>query len=306
MPVTWPDISLQQFVDPNSYLGATVLAMAMLLCAWIASALLTRIIRRSSWVMGRLGHQVDETMLRQVMRLKGVLVYFCALVVYASLVPGLRALMGTLMASAGILALVVGISARSTLANLVSGVALAIYRPFRIGDRVQLDNEYGTVEDITLRHTIVRTWEHKRLVIPNEKIDNMTIVNYSIVDPRMLCRVELGVSYDTDLDLARRLILEEAQRCPYRLASADPPWVRVAEFKDSAVGLRLGLWTRDQDEAWQARFWMLEQVKKRFDREGVEIPFPYRTLVYKKDLPPAREEGQAGPPGPKPPTETSA
>ncbi|MEW5914588.1 MAG: mechanosensitive ion channel family protein [Thermodesulfobacteriota bacterium] len=293
--MTWPEISLQHFIDPGTYLGAIVLAVVVFACAWIASALLTRLIRRSSWVIGRLGRKVDESVQRQVVRLKGVVVYFCALVLYASLVPGLRALMGTLMASAGIVALVAGISARSTLANLVSGIALAVYRPFRVGDRVQIDNEYGTVEDITLRHTIVRTWEHKRLVIPNEKIDNMTIVNYSIVDPRMLCRVDLGVSYDTDLDLARRLILEEVQRCPFRLAGAEAPWVRVVEHKDFAVALRAGFWTRDPDDAWQARFWLLEEIKKRFDREGVEIPFPYRTLVYKKDLPPAPRQEQPGP-----------
>lgn len=290
--MNWPALSAYDLVNPDTFLGAAVLAAAIFIGAWIVSILLTRLIKRSSWIMGRLGRKVDEIVIRQITRLKTLLVYFGALVLFASLVPGLKALLGTLVASAGIMAIVVGISARSTLSNIVSGISLAVYRPFRIGDKVSIDNEYGTVEDITLRHTIVRTWEHKRLIIPNEKIDNLTIVNYSIVDPKMLCRVEMGVSYDTDLDLVRRLILEEAQSCPHRLPNAEPPWVRVIEHKDFAIGLRLYMWTRDNDEAWLARFWILEQVKKRFDREGVEIPFPYRTLVYKKDLPPPRRGGE--------------
>jgi small-conductance mechanosensitive channel len=208
---------------------------------------------------------------------------------YASLVPGLRALVGTMMAGAGITALIVGFAAKSTLANLISGISLAIYRPLRIGDRVDIDGEYCTVEDITLRHTIVRTWEHKRLIIPNEKLDSMTITNYSIVDPRILCRVEMGVSYDTNIDLARRLILEEAKECPHRERDAEDPWVRVISHGDFSIGIRLYIWTPDMDSSWQTRFWVLEHVKKRFDKEGVEIPFPYRTLVYKKDLPPAQK-----------------
>ena len=168
-----------------------------------------------------------------------------------------------------------------------------MYRPIRIGDKVTLEEHYGTVEDITLRHTIVRTWENKRLIIPNEKIDSMILLNHSIIDSKILCRVEMGVSYDTKIDLARRLILEEAQNCPHRMpASTAPeqPWVKVISHGDFSIGLRLYMWCPNMDESWAARWWILEMVKKRFDAEGVEIPFPYRTLVYKKDLPPSRED----------------
>jgi small-conductance mechanosensitive channel len=152
------------------------------------------------------------------------------------------------------------------------------------------------VEDITLRHTIVRTWENKRLVIPNEKLDNLTIVNHSIVDQQIMCPVEMGVSYDTGVELARRLMLEAAGECPHRLqeGAPSPPVVRVVEIRDFAVILRLYLWTSTMDEAWLARFWLLEEIKKRFDAGGVEIPFPYRTLVFKKDLPAAVGPTPAG------------
>jgi len=279
--------------EPTTTLGALLLALVMVVLATLASWILGRLMGRSRRVMGKLGRKVDETFIRYALRIKTLLIFIIAGVTYASLVPGLRALLGTLVAGAGITAIVVGFAAKSSLANLISGLSITIYRPFRIGDKVTIEKEYGTIEDITLRHTIMRTWEHKRLIIPNEKIDSMTIVNHSIVDPKVLCRVEVGVSYDTDIDLARRLMLEEAAKCPYKMSddlSPDHPWVRVANLADFSIVLRLYIWAPSPDDAWKARFWALEYIKKRFDKEGVEIPFPYRTLVYKKDLPPAPKE----------------
>ena len=286
----WSWLSIDKLIDPGTNIGALALAMLVFIIAWLTSIITTRLLKRPIWTMGRLKRRVDQTVIRYITQIKNLIIVLIAILIYASLVPGLKALMGTLIAGAGITALVLGFAAKSTLANLISGLSLAIYRPFRIGDMVTIENEYGTVEDITLRHTIVRTWEYKRLIIPNEKIDSMTLINYSIIDPAMLCIVEMGVSYDTDINFARRLILDEANQCPHRNERADEPWVRVISHDDFAIRLRLYVWVPDVTAMWLARFWLLENIKKRFDREGVEIPFPYRTVVFKKDLPPARRE----------------
>jgi small conductance mechanosensitive channel len=277
-------------LDLNTFMGALLLAIIFFIVTAVASKVATIIMTRPKWYTGRLGRKVDKTVIRYFVRIKTIVLFVFMGLFYASLVPGLRALVGTLMAGAGITALVVGFAAKSTLANLVSGLSLAIYRPFRIGDKVTMEEEYGTVEDITLRHTIIRTWENKMLVIPNEKVDNLSVINYSLIDPRILCRIEFGVSYDTDIDLASLFMLDEANQCPYRSEEDDAPWTRVISHGDFSIGIRLYLWAKDMDSAWQARFWLLENVKKRFDREGIEIPFPYRTVVYKKDLPPPRRE----------------
>lgn len=291
MDLPWIDI--KDLWNPATGVGAVALALVVLAGSWALSAFLTRIIRRSQWLMNRLGRHMEETALRYAIRVKTVLIFLAGGLIYASLIPGLRGLLGTLVAGAGITAVVVGFAAKSTLANFVSGLTLAIYRPIRIGDKVTIEDEYGTVEDITLRHTILRTWENKRLIIPNEKMDNISILNHSIIDPSNLLRVEFSVSYDTDLDLARRLILEEAVHCPGLMwppKAADDPWVRVVAWQDFSIEMRLYAWVANMDDYWQARWWLLEAVKKRFDAEGVEIPFPYRTVVYKKDLPePPRE-----------------
>jgi small-conductance mechanosensitive channel len=283
--------SIEKLLNPGSLLGAVALALVFLVLAWITSVITTRLVRRPTWVVGKLKHKVDHTVIRYVVQVKTLLIYLTAGVIYASLIPSLRALAGTLLAGAGITAIVIGFAAKSTLANLIAGLSLAIYRPVRIGDKVNIEGEFSTVEDITLRHTIVCTWQNRRLIIPNSKLDEMTLINYSIIDPRMLCTVELGVSYDTDIELARRLILEEAHQCPYRdEAAEEEPKVKVISHGDFSIGLRAYVWVKNVADDYSARFWLYEAVKKRFDQEGVEIPFPYRTVVYKKDLPPPRRE----------------
>lgn len=282
---------LEKLFNPGTRVGAVGLALLVMIIGWITGAVTTRLIREAEWVMGRLKRTVDRTIINYVVRFKNLLICLLGLLIYASLVPGLRALMGAMVAGAGITAIVVGFAAKSTLANFISGLSLAVYRPFRIGDKITIEGEYGTVEDITLRHTIVRTWENKMLIVPNEKIDSMSVINHSIIDSSILLWVEIGVSYDTDIDLVRRLMLEEADRCPHRLRDTEEPWVRVIALGDFSIVLRIYVWVPDISESWAARFWLLENIKKRFDREDVEIPFPYRTIVYKKDLPPARKPG---------------
>lgn len=286
--------SIQRYLDLNTGFGAIVFAVLVIILAIVTCMVTSKLIYRTNWVIGKFKRKVDETVLRYVVRIKNFLICVIFVIFYASLIPSLRALMSTMLAGAGITAIIVGFAARSTLANLISGLAMAVYRPLRIGDKLHLDGEKCTVEDITLRHTIVRTWQHKRLIIPNSKLDEMTLTNYSIIDPKIKCTVELGVSYDTDIDLARRLILETAAQCPQLLKEEEAPWVKVISHGDFSIGFRLYLWVKDIDDDYLARFWLLEHIKKRFDKEGVEIPFPYRTLVYKKDLPPAKKETEAG------------
>ncbi len=148
-----------------------------------------------------------------------------------------------------------------------------------------MENEYGTIEDITLRHTVMRTWQNKRVVIPNSRLSVDTVVNWTIGDLTVLWKVDFGISYDSDIDLARSIILDEINKHPDVMHEEDrEAKVRVTELGDFAVNLRALFWVADRPTAWVTGAEIRESVKKRFDREGVEIPFPYRTVVYKKDL----------------------
>lgn len=285
----WDQI-LGFWLDPDQPHGRLLIGVLIILIAWIASRALGWLMNRAKVRIQRVVKGIDETAWRLLIRLKTILVFLIALAAMATIIPGLKTIMNTLLAGAGVTAIVIGFAAKSTLSNLISGLSLAIYRPISIGDAVEIEGYYGKIEDITLRHTILLTWEQKRIVIPNEKLDNMTLVNYSATDSRMMIKMDIGVSYDTDIDLARKLILDEAGKCPYLAPKAiapDPPTVYVVGYADSSITLRFYGWAGSVADYWMGRYWIFEKVKKRFDAEGVEIPFPYRTVVYKNELPPA-------------------
>ncbi len=237
--------------------------------------------------------RVNETQFVVIKRLAVLFVYFVGIVIAAYMIPALQAASVSIFASAGILAIVIGFATQKALGNVISGIFLAFTQPFRVGDKVSIQQEYGSVEDITLRHTIIRTWDDRRVIIPNSKVDEETIINYTIGDSRVLKTINIGISYDSDIDLARKIMLDEAVKNEHVIEGFEKhdfvgggkkAKVRVTECGDFSVNMRLLFWAKDQPTGVKAGFELIESVKKRFDKEGIEIPFPYRTLVYKKDI----------------------
>jgi small conductance mechanosensitive channel len=229
--------------------------------------------------------KVDETTYCVVRRILTVTIYVIGAIVVIALIPGLPDMMLGVAAGAGIAAIIIGFAAQRALSNVFSGISIAIFRPFRVGDVVEMENEYGTIEDLTLRHTVMRTWQNKRVIIPNSRISEKTIINWTIGDLTVLWKVDFGISYDSDIDLARSIILDEINKHPDVMHEEDrEAKVRVTELGDFAVNLKALFWVADRPTAWGTSAEIRESVKKRFDREGVEIPFPYRTVVFKKDM----------------------
>jgi len=216
--------------------------------------------------------------------------------VIISFIPTLKAFAITLFAGAGILVALIGFAAQEAFSNIVSGVFIVMFRPFRVGDMIKVGSlQYGIVEDITLRHTVINSFENKRIIIPNSVISSDVIINDSISDDKICKWVEIGISYDSDIDLAIKIIQEEAEKHPLsidnrtqEMIEAGEPVieVRVIDLDEYSVNLRAYVWLNGPLEAPRVRTDINKSVKKRFDAEGVEIPFPYRTVVYKKDLPP--------------------
>lgn len=209
-------------------------------------------------------------------------------------IEALRTVASSLLAGAGILAVAVGFASQAALSNIISGIFIIIYKPFGINDRITVrDNLRGVVEDITLRHTIIRDFENKRIVIPNSVISDEVVINADLNDERICRFVEVGISYDSDIKLAKRIIQEEAMKHPLEIdvrteeqveTGIDEVVVRVLSFGDSSVNLRAWVWARNQAEGFAMHCDLLEIIKERFDAEGIEIPFPYRTLVFKNAL----------------------
>ncbi len=239
--------------------GVSVL---VLVAAWVVYLLLrygiNRFSRRHDLAMTDPG---AETRLRMIQRLLTVAIFFVAigLVFWIMDVDALKRVAVGMFASAGVVGIALGFAAQTTMANLVSGVIIAFAQPIRLGDRVTVDDEYGAVESIGLFYTHIRTWDNRRLVIPNKMLSDRAIRNYTLTDPRMPAQIDLRLDFKADMETVRSLLLEEAKAHPLFLP--DPaPSVQVVDADDLGVSVRLLAWTRSQSDAWTLAVEVRERV----------------------------------------------
>lgn len=213
--------------------------------------------------------------------------FFFALLAF----PSLRSVSQTALGGAGVIALIAGVASQEALSNLVGGLFIISFKPFKIGDVVKIsDTMVGTVIDITLRHTVIRNYENKMIVIPNAIINKEKLINYDLGELKCCEHIEIGISYDSDIDLAKQIMREECENHPLIFDNRTEldikdgkPMVRVAltKLNDSSMTIRAWAWASTYGDSFTLKCDVFESIKKRFDAEGVEIPFPYRTLVIK-------------------------
>jgi small conductance mechanosensitive channel len=175
----------------------------------------------------------------------------------------------------GAAGLAVGLALQGSLANFAAGVLMIIFRPFKAGDFVEAAGTAGVVEEIQLFTTKMRTPDNKTIIIPNAQVTSATITNYSARDTRRLDLV-FGVSYTDDLDKVKRVIGEVLADEP-RLLKDPEPLVGLLELGDSSVNFAVRPWV-NSSEYWPVFFDLQEAMKKRFDKEGISIPFPQRDV----------------------------
>ncbi len=228
------------------------------------------------------------------------IIYIVGFSIAIYMMPNLRTLAGSLLAGAGILAVSVGFASQHALSNIIGGIFIIIFKPFRVNDRVSLRNMQGVIEDITLRHTVIRDFENQRIIIPNAVISDEVIINANFLDDKICKWIDMGISYNSDIDLARQIMKEEIEahllsidpRTPEQIENGDElvP-VRVLSLGDSSVNLRGWAWAKDAPDGFKMKCDLLESIKKRFDREGISIPFPHRTLVQGSDFVFTKDKG---------------
>lgn len=221
-----------------------------------------------------------------------LLIWVISLIIIIYLVPFLRAYTLTVFASAGVFLAILGLAAQQALSNIVSGIFIVIFKPFRIGDFITIaDHHIGTVEDITLRHTVIVNFENKRIIIPNSIISSETVLNSSIKNEKICESIEFGISYESEIELARTIMREEAEKHPYcidnRTEKKKNQGLEIVEvflvgFGDSCINLKARVWCDDPYKAYYLHYELNQSIKERFDREGIEIPYPHRTIVYKE------------------------
>jgi len=234
-----------RYQDP---LGRHLLRHCFGFIAWLTGRALRLAVQR---VLANDQHdRVDRTAVHFLAQLARFGVYIFAFISYAHVVPALSGLGRAWLTSVGVISVIVGLAAQNTFGNLIAGISLLLYRPFKIGDRLQLTAptglETGTVESLSLGYTLLRTDDNRRVVIPNSVMASQTTVNLTGVDRRAVCFVPIGISYDSDIDKARAILLELAGKNPKAERVSGCP---VTQLSASSVVLTLEAWCADAPTA---------------------------------------------------------
>ncbi len=176
-----------------------------------------------------------------------------------------------MLALAGVAGIVVGLAAQSTLGNFIAGTALAFSQPIRLNDAVIYQRNFGTVEEITLLHTVIRTWDNRRIVVPNSTINNDVIQNWTMKDTWLLGAVMLYVDYTCDIEKVKKWTQEIVNNSEFsteeRLAG-----VQVTDFTDKVMVLRIVCKSWDAPNTWNLRCEIREKLIAKFQQEGVALP----------------------------------
>lgn len=235
---------------------------------------------------------LDTTTVSVIQRIVVYSIYIIGGAIFLSLIPGMEKVSNSILAGAGIMTMAIGFASQEALSNLISGLFIAFSKPFRIGDFIKVDEVVtGTVAEITLRHTIIRSAENRMIIIPNSKINSSTIINSTIGEQKTCSFIEVGVSYDTDLNRAMEVMSNEIMRNPLLIdhrseedkkSHIPQVIIRVINLGDSSITLRAWAWAASTGDAFVMKCELLKSIKERFDAEGIEIPYPYYNNIIKK------------------------
>ena len=259
-----------------------------IVCGFIASRILRVIVGRF-FKKAALKLKVDPTHYSFFKNAVDMIITLITLIVIFRSIPALRSFGTTLLTGAGILAAIVGFASQQAFSNIVSGLFLVIFKPFSVGDRVRIGTTYsGDVEDITLRHTIIRDFENRRVVIPNSVISNDVIINSTVTDEKICVFMEFPVSWNTDIQQVTEIVEKAALNHPYcidnrsaeELALGEKQvMVRVLALTELAVTIRVSAWARNPIEAIEMKCDLLRTFKEEFQRAGLEVPYPHRVII---------------------------
>lgn len=207
--------------------------------------------------------------------LSSIAYYLLMVAVVISAISQLGVKTTSFIAVLGAAGLAVGLALQGSLSNFASGVLIILFRPFKIGDFVEIGGVMGVIDEIGILTTEMHTVDNKGIVMPNSQIMAGHIVNFNKFPTRRL-DLKFGISYGDDIDKAKKILtelVENDERC-----LKDPaPTIAVAEHGDSSVNIVVRPWVKGSDY-WDVLFEMHELVKKRFDAEGITIPFPQRDV----------------------------
>ncbi|UWQ25266.1 mechanosensitive ion channel family protein [Leisingera aquaemixtae] len=261
-------------------LGSVVAAVVILLAGFIVASW----VKRRIVALGDTHASFDVTLFHFLGNLaRYVILAFAVLFVLNTF--GVKTT--SIIAAIGAAGLAIGLAMQGALSNVAAGVMIILFRPFKLGDFIEVDGEMGTVKDINLNNTVIASLSNLKVIIPNSEVWGNTITNYSSFDTR---RAEwtFGVGYGANLAVAERVIRETIMS-DSRSHSDPEPFIQVNELNSSSVDFLVRVWV-DAAEYFQYQADMKRKVKEALDAAGVDIPFPTRTIVQAE---PGAQENEA-------------
>jgi len=251
---------------PHLILAIVVLIIGLLLIKWVIKLTGQALEKR----------QVDPSLRPFLKNLLKAMLVILLLISVASMV-GIKTT--SFIAVVGAAGLAIGLALQGSLANLAGGVLILLLKPYDVGDFITAQGHSGTVHEIQIFYTILYTPQNQKIVIPNSGMANNSIINYSAEDTRRL-DFAIGIAYSDDIDKAKSVLKEVFENDERVLKEPETQYL-VEGLGDNAVNLKVRAWA-NTDVFWPLYFDMHEQVKKAFDREGINIPFPQRDVhLYK-------------------------
>lgn len=263
-------IKLQEWVW--GFTPKIVSAIAILIIGWwiikIVNKFIKRYFKKSNY---------DETLERFV---QDLINWGLKIGLFITVVTQLGVQSSSLIAMLGAAGLAIGLALQGSLANFAGGVLILAFRPFKNGDFIESQGVMGTVKEITIFTTKILTSGNQVAILPNAKVSNDTIKNYS-AEPIRKDIMTIGISYDSDIKLAKdtlmNLLNEQEQ-----ILTEPAPQIVVANLGDSSVDLSLRFWAKNED-FWAAHFYTLEEAKTRLEAQSISIPFPVSEVhMYSK------------------------
>jgi len=247
----------------TSYLIKFIGALAVFIIGkWVARKLANLV---ENWLKKS---ETDETLARFL----GNALYILLLVLVIIAALGTLGVSTTSFAAIiGAIGLAVGLALQGNISNVGSGILLLFLRPFKVGDFVEAGGNAGTVEELGIISTTLKTPDNVKIFVPNSAITSGAIKNYS-AEPIRRIDLVIGIGYEDDIKKAKQVLMEIMESDP-RILKEPAPTVAVAELGDSSINLAVRPWVKKEDY-WPVRGDLLEKIKERFDQEGISIPYP--------------------------------
>lgn len=237
--------------------------------------------------------KVDPTNYNFLKHAVSFIIFLIATLIVFFAIPELRTLGATLFAGAGVFAAILAFASQAAFSNIISGVFIVIFKPFRVGDMIAIGNSInGYVKDITLRHTVINDFENKMIVIPNAQISSDTIVNFHIDDSRIRRHIYYNVAFDSDIDKVFDILRDEVRKHPFYRdfrtkeeieKGEEDIRIIVREITEYSLRIRMNVWSENPEDSWEMYMDLNKSIKQRFDKEGIKIPYPHRTISFNKN-----------------------